>query len=139
VLPDLASLSELQEDNFVLTQRCSTTNHEDYMTILMEDEGKASSIAQVTRRTRQKFVEILQLLDSAKLDTIGAASKTDLVDTFDRFQLWAGNIGAAIDGQKKISLEWRLRDALEIKEQIIELQYDLVEGLDDCRYPLYVR
>ena len=98
------------------------------------DEVAFETLAQTTRQTREKFTHVIQALGTSDSAAIGQGPKEALEDAFDRFQLWAGSVGASIDAQRKISLEWRLRDAPEIKERIVELQNDLVEALDDCKY-----
>jgi hypothetical protein len=98
------------------------------------DEAAFETLAQTTRQTREKFTHIIQALGASDSAIIGQSPKEALEDAFDRFQLWVGSVGASVDAQRKISLEWRLRDAPEIKERIVELQSDLVEALDDCKY-----
>lgn len=98
------------------------------------DEAAFETLSQTTRQTREKFTYVIQALGTLDSATIGQGPKEALEDAFDRFQLWVGSVGASIASQRKISLEWRLRDAPEIKERIVELQSDLVEALDDCKY-----
>jgi hypothetical protein len=101
---------------------------------LSAENSEMQSIAQLTRETRESFAKLLEFLETAEGGLDGKALRATLSDAFERFQLWAGNIGAAVDAHRKISLEWRLRDAAEIKEQICELQSDLIEALNDCMW-----
>ncbi|KAK4182850.1 hypothetical protein QBC35DRAFT_478707 [Podospora australis] len=48
---------------------------------------------------------------------------------FSRFKVWAGNIGAHRSGRS--SLDYRLRDASNIRAQVINLLEDLAESLND--------
>ena len=98
------------------------------------DEAAFETLSQTTRHTREKFTHVIQALGTSDSTTIGQGPKEALEDAFDRFQLWVGSVGASVASQRKISLDWRLRDAPEIKERIVELQSDLVEALDDCKY-----
>lgn len=61
------------------------------------------------------------------------------MDAIERFQLWSGSVGAPVDAEKKISLDWRLREADEIKEQINDLLHDLIEALDDRKTTAVLR
>ena len=91
------------------------------------------SLAQQTRDTREKFALVAKALESKQSHVEEAHQKYTLEDASQRFQLWAGSIGASAQAEKKISLDWRLRDAPDIKEQVEDLLDDLVEALDDCK------
>ncbi|KAL8689788.1 MAG: hypothetical protein Q9218_004619 [Villophora microphyllina] len=56
-------------------------------------------------------------------------SEESLGDLFGRFNVWAGNIGAG--GQGQASLDYRLRDASEIKEHIISTLRYIHEALHE--------
>jgi hypothetical protein len=87
-------------------------------------------IASLTTRSKEKFTRVIRTLEAAGADT-GDVTAASLNDAFERLLLWAGNIGAAAASDNKISLEFRLRDAPDIKAQICELLHDLIEALDD--------
>lgn len=93
------------------------------------------SLAQCTRSIRETFSRTVDAFTSGTAENDRPEISKGIADAAERFQLWAGSVGAAVDPQRKISLEWRLRDAPEIKERIYELQSDLIEALDDCLYP----
>ena len=52
-------------------------------------------------------------------------------DEFDRFRIWGGNLGARHSVSTKISLDWRLRNAIELKEEIILLLEEIASALED--------
>ncbi|KAF5237772.1 hypothetical protein FANTH_10647 [Fusarium anthophilum] len=54
-----------------------------------------------------------------------------LQNELSRFKVWSGNIGAHRKGRS--SLDHRLRDASNIREQVVELLEDLRESLNDAR------
>ena len=63
-----------------------------------------------------------------------------LADEYGRFNVWAGNIGAHQVG--RLSLDYRLREASHIKEQVISLLQYLYEIIKDgkcCIYRLVLR
>lgn len=92
--------------------------------------GQDDSIAILTTRSKREFTRVIRTLEAAGTET-GDVTSASLNDAFERLLLWAGNIGAAAAPDKKISLDFRLRDAPDIKEQICELLRDLIEALDD--------
>ena len=52
-----------------------------------------------------------------------------LEDFFGRFNVWAGNIGAGQQG--RVSLDFRLREASEIKDHVISTLRFLLQALQD--------
>ena len=53
-------------------------------------------------------------------------------DGFDRFRLWAGNIGAIyVPNRQDASLDLRLKDVPMIADEVIGCLKDLLEELDD--------
>jgi hypothetical protein len=108
-------------------------NVENYET----NEGQ-QSLSHSTRLLREKFSLTANAFASGTAENATTELNAGLTDAAERFQLWAGSVGAAVDPQRKVSLEWRLRDAPEIKDRIHELQSDLIEALDDCVFLLIV-
>lgn len=53
-------------------------------------------------------------------------------DELSRFKVWSSNIGAHRMG--KSSLDYRLRDASNIHDQVIRLLRDLLESLNDGKF-----
>lgn len=53
-------------------------------------------------------------------------------DMHDRFQLWAGNLGALHQPHKRLSLESRLADSPEVQDHICEQLDDMQEAAQDC-------
>ena len=55
-------------------------------------------------------------------------------DGFDRFKLWAGNIGAVfVPDRQDASLDLRLKDIPRIADEVVECLKDLLEDLDNGR------
>ena len=52
-------------------------------------------------------------------------------DEFDRFKIWGGNLGARHSASAKISLDWRLRNATELRKEIIQLLEEIASALED--------
>ncbi|KAF2803297.1 uncharacterized protein BDZ99DRAFT_339620, partial [Mytilinidion resinicola] len=53
-------------------------------------------------------------------------------DEYGRFKIWSGNIAAHHTGRR--SLEYRLRDASHIREQVVVLLVELEETLESSKY-----
>lgn len=60
-------------------------------------------------------------------------SLVKLQNELSRFKIWSGNIGAHRKGRS--SLDHRLRDASNIRDQVVELLEDLRESLQDGELP----
>lgn len=65
-------------------------------------------------------------------DTVGQMSPDWTKDKLDRFKLWSQNIGAHHTGRR--SLDYRLRDASNLRYQAIDLVGGLTQVLDDGQY-----
>ena len=70
-----------------------------------------SSIAQCHNRCHLAFKGLCEAAQ-------GSPQYRDLLDEFDKYSLWAGNIGAAHSETNKLSLDYRLREATLYKEQV---------------------
>ncbi|KAK4177089.1 hypothetical protein QBC36DRAFT_310460 [Triangularia setosa] len=73
--------------------------------------------------------------DSSQEDvgSLSALSRQVIQNELSRFKVWAGNIGAHRSG--RASLDYRLRDASNIRSQVVALLQDLIESLNDERIP----
>lgn len=76
---------------------------------------------------------LLDLLDKART-TEAPIEPQEVEDVLDRFKLWTGNLGALHQAHKRISLESRLGDSLEVHGQICEQLDDMQEAIQDCKY-----
>jgi hypothetical protein len=81
---------------------------------------QASSIAAHVLQCYRSFEKLKGLLEKEPREDINFS---DVVDELGRFRVWAANIGAHRRG--RISLDFRLRDALHIKERVQSLLRDL--------------
>ena len=93
------------------------------------------SIAAMTRLCAQSFRQVREVLDQPQHEINDGISASAINDELERFQIWAGNIGASQESRTTTSLEARLRDASEITEQISQLLEDLREALEDSECP----
>lgn len=68
---------------------------------------------------------------SALLPDSDRIARPALVDQLGRLKIWAGNIGAFQELPLQSSLDYRLREAPKIVDQVIELLNDLNETLQE--------
>ena len=91
----------------------------------------AASLSQRCRDCEASFIDLKRSLDGCTQES--DESRPRVLDQYERFRIWAGNIGARQDYTVKTSLDWRVREAPNIQHQIGELLEDLrsaVEELD---------
>ncbi|KAH7403443.1 hypothetical protein BKA64DRAFT_450220 [Cadophora sp. MPI-SDFR-AT-0126] len=89
-----------------------------------------STIASRAKRSLALLERLIELLKKPGQESIGLFA-SEAVDALDRFRIWASNIGAFQDINVKSSLEYRIRDAPKIANQITELLGELIESLED--------
>jgi hypothetical protein len=94
---------------------------------IMAFVGGAGNDYEVARRHRDALQTFNQLscCRDPKYDDFAPVIR----EQFARFKVWAENVGAHRTG--RVSLDHRLRDALEVKDMVIELLRDLHEALND--------
>lgn len=94
----------------------------------MADSYADKGIAERSSDIRQSLLDVLEKSKSAE----SLVELRKVADLLDRFQLWTGNLGALHHAQKRMSLESRLADSQEVKDQICEHLDDMQEALQDC-------
>ena len=67
----------------------------------------------------------------ARGDTRFLSLAEDLEDEFEKFRVWARNIG--VFANYKASLDYRLREAESVKIMILKLLRGLAKDLDHCK------
>lgn len=74
------------------------------------------------------------LLDQPSYSYTNDISSSDVRDQLGRFKIWGSNIGAFQPRTKRSSLEYRLRDASQIRQQVLRLLDDIQESLNESNY-----
>ncbi|KAK3363768.1 hypothetical protein B0T25DRAFT_53590 [Lasiosphaeria hispida] len=97
----------------------------------MADLEPIESISTRSRHVRQNFLRLESLLEELQHDKSTALSPAAITDALGRFSLWAGNMGAIHDPKRRLSLDYRLSEAAEIREQIGRQLDEIVEALGD--------
>lgn len=97
-------------------------------------------IAFEAKRVDSLFQQLTEAIHQSDLhnETSHGISKSEASDTFGRYRIWAGNIGAFQHIESKSSLAYRIRDAPKIAAQIADLLDDVAESLDDGKRPCFV-
>jgi hypothetical protein len=88
------------------------------------------SISSHVARCLTLFRGLLEPPDGTELDFPDPGVVLQMMDERSRFKVWAGNIGAHKTGMS--SLDYRLRDASQIKSQVINLVQDLIRLIEDA-------
>ena len=78
-------------------------------------------------RSFNEVIELIRSLDQKEKDLLVAAWEDEL----GRLRIWTANVG--VDRLNQAPLDWRLRDASHIRDQIISLLENLLARLDDAR------
>ncbi|KAF3076130.1 hypothetical protein CFAM422_001133 [Trichoderma lentiforme] len=87
------------------------------------------TLPQKSRTVQKCFVDLINYLENN--DVPNVISPSEITDALERFALWAGNLGALRGPTSKLSLEYRLAEAPEIRSQIHRQLDYLLEAIDD--------
>lgn len=80
---------------------------------------KAASISQAHSKCFSSFSDLISATVGSVQGFADQAPLNDVADEFDKYKLWAANVGAAHSGDLyKISLDYRLREASFYKTQV---------------------
>lgn len=113
-------------------------------------ETRDQPICDLAKACRSQFVQILQL-DSpkqeaslqaslqARLSTLFSADHSkhsilnlsDLLDEYEQFRVWGRNLG--VFSSDHSSLDYRLREALEVRDGFMSLLRSLMKDLQECK------
>jgi hypothetical protein len=77
----------------------------------------------------QAFEGCIAALCNPTRDFSEDISTAYISEEFGRFKVWRGNVGARHDPARKISLDFRLRDAAVYRDKIVNHLLDLSEAL----------
>jgi hypothetical protein len=90
----------------------------------------ATGISEQVFECCSAFNSLLECLHLQRSNGSNRKRMEDIQYQYDRFMMWAGNIGAHKQGQS--SLEYRLRDASHMREAVVQMLTRLVKVLIDC-------
>ncbi|CAF9921052.1 MAG: hypothetical protein ALECFALPRED_001699 [Alectoria fallacina] len=91
----------------------------------------ATSISSLIIACLKSFNEFIEETGRFQEENVGGLAASAWKDELGRLRMWAANIGAHQTGQS--SLDFRLRDASHVREQIIKLLQSLLRRLQDAR------
>jgi len=87
-------------------------------------------ISHVHTKCYESFEQLLEALQHPARDFATQFSLTEASEEFDKYKIWAGNVGAAHTGRRyEISLDYRLREASFMKSQVVALLETLLKHL----------
>ena len=108
----------------------------------MSDPVIPDEISSKARNVSLGFSSLLDFVsiaskDQHSLDNNRAKHHATIEDAQERYELWAGNLGAKHTATSTRSLEYRLRDAIPVKTRICELLDEILGLQQTCRCGLY--
>ena len=103
----------------------------------IENPTSVASHALASLHLLEELVVLIQDPQSQLQDQV---QPSQVQDALGQYKVWGGNIGAFITGTKsRRSLHYRLREASQIKDQVIKLLTRLNSSLDRGKYPTYIQ
>ena len=94
------------------------------------------AIADHSRIAKTSLAQLLSQVKAKAPDSKLTIQPSSIEDLLDKFNLWTGSLGALQAPSKKLSLDYRLQDALDIRDQICEYLENLQEAIQDREYTL---
>lgn len=88
-----------------------------------------SSICNLVDQCRESFESLIQSLSAPAQDFGDDLPLSTAEDEFGRFKVWTGNVGAQHDPSKRISLDYRLRDAQFYRDKDFRMLNEMNEIL----------
>lgn len=94
-----------------------------------------SDIAAIISKLFQACIRTPSHVQSESLlDESWKPDHDSLKESESRFKIWCGNLGVRQWGHA--SLDWRLREAPQIRKQITDLLQHVKDDLENCRLPI---
>jgi hypothetical protein len=94
----------------------------------------ASPISNVAHWCRQSLKGLYSLLEQPKIQEACLLESSNVLDELERFQIWAGGIGAFQNIRQTSSLDHRLQGSPKIIQHLLELLKDLRETLQESKF-----
>jgi hypothetical protein len=88
-----------------------------------------SSIYESQERCRSSFEGLIDILKNPARDYGDQIPPKGVANEFSRFKVWAGSLGARQNPQRRISLDYRLRDSTYYRDRVVEFLDDLHASL----------
>jgi hypothetical protein len=98
-----------------------------------------SPIALRGKACAQHFDQLCTLFEDERRQLSFGISHLQACDCYGQFKIWAGNIGALQTIQIPSSLDYRLREAPKVSQQVVSLLEDLEEALEDGAHSFPLR
>ena len=87
------------------------------------------TIVELCEACFKSFNLLYEVLESEEADNASRTHLASIADEIGRFNIWTGNVGAHQHGRS--SLDYRLRDASQIREEFVKILQYLRETLED--------
>lgn len=90
------------------------------------------TISAQSHNARQHFLDLIELSKENHSSLSFNLPSAAVTDCLERFSLWAGNMGAMRNPLTPLSLDQRLFQATDIRQQIHRQLDEIEEAIDDC-------
>ncbi|KAF5696850.1 ankyrin repeat [Fusarium mundagurra] len=103
----------------------------------MSDQQQQRSGESIGKKTRQAKQQLLGLVahlnksDETGNSRVHGLSCESVIDVLEKFALWAGNLGALQPPTTKLSLDYRVSDTPEVRDEILRQLEDVIDATDD--------
>jgi hypothetical protein len=94
------------------------------------------TISAKSHNVRQLFLNLISFSKEKHFDSHPHVSSSAVVDCLERFLLWTGKTGAMRNSQTPLSLDQRLLQAADIREQINRQLEEIEEAINECESPV---
>ncbi|CZR67556.1 uncharacterized protein PAC_17455 [Phialocephala subalpina] len=127
--PLMSSLSKPSPLPVALTQQAETSGRSDDASDEVNDIYNQSIERQVSISTL--YSECVSKLNALIASIQQTAAATEVQELGSRLQIWAGNHGAHRNQSDRLSLDYRLRESLELHQEVRDHFRDLIQAIDD--------
>ncbi|KAL6879174.1 hypothetical protein J3F83DRAFT_725355 [Trichoderma novae-zelandiae] len=97
----------------------------------MADLAPMQTISAKSHVVRRGLLDLMTLMRENCTDGLSDLQHTAAADCLDRFSLWAGNMGAMRSPLSPLSLDQRLGEAVDVREQINRQLDEIIEATTD--------
>jgi hypothetical protein len=105
----------------------------------MAMSSRSTTIVENHDKCVHAFERLLSALQAPARDFGEQLSLAAVREEYGRFRVWRGNVGAQHEAAARISLDYRLREAVFYRDKIVRHLCDLTEALEQGEWFSWVR
>lgn len=97
----------------------------------MSSSIRAQTISAKSHNIRRRFLDLITLTNEKCTSDSLSLLPSAIVDSLERFSLWAGNMGAMDSSLAPLSLDQRVVEAVDIRGEIHRQLDEIIEAIGD--------